>query len=500
MKVTGSSRSRAWDTVLRKKDKPVLSVVSAESKGKEDSTLKGRLLSRLGICLSSMTLIGMGVMWLLVSSGVAGGTLWAGVLAVAALGFPLGTWLGRLLLRPVREIDTGIERLLQGWREPGRTAGEDELSGLRKAVDYITAYPLTRVKVLESEQAKGTAILDNMTEGVIALDRQGYVIFMNPAAQRILDVVHDQGERRTLLEVVRDKGLAEWVEMYLALDTAKPCKWEIENSLPSLRIIEVNAMPMPFSSECRGFLLVLHDITELRRLEKVRAELVANVSHELRTPLTAIKGYLETVLDETMSESDTHRQFLEIANSHAERMGRLINDLLNLSDIETGKVILDPIPISLGVFMQDVSTMFEKDAAKKDVKLVNQVPADLSVQADRDRLSQILVNLVDNAVKYTPQGGTVSFLAAKTDTNQIRITVRDTGQGIPPNDLPRITERFYRVDKARVRVQQGGTGLGLAIVKHLVQLHGGTLHVESEYGKGTTIEFLLPAAQLQPAG
>ena len=269
--------------------------------------------------------------------------------------------------------------------------------------------------------------------------------------------------------------------------------------MPSLRIIEVNAMPMPFSSERRGFLLVLHDITELRRLEKVRAEFVANVSHELRTPLTAIKGYLETVLDETRLESDTHRRFLEIANSHAERMGRLINDLLNLSDIETGKVVLDPAPVSLGAFVQDVSAMFEKDAAKKAVKLVNQVPSDLWVEADRDRLSQILVNLVDNAVKYTPGGGTVSFLAAKTDTNQIRITVRDTGQGIPPNDLPRITERFYRVDKARVRVQQGGTGLGLAIVKHLVQLHGGTLHVESEYGKGTTIEFLLPAAQLQPA-
>ena len=460
--------------------------------------MKGRLIFRLGVCLGSMTLIGMGAMWLLTSSGVAGGTLWAGVLVVAGLGVPLGTWLGRRLLRPVHEIDTGIKRLLQGWREQGRTADEDELSGLRKAVEYITAYPLPRVEALESERAEGTAILDNMTEGVIALDGQGYVILMNPAAQRILDVAHDQGERRTLLEVVRDKGLADWVEMCQALDTAEPCKQEIESHLPSLRIIEVNAMPMPFSSERRGFLLVLHDITELRRLEKVRAEFVANVSHELRTPLTAIKGYLETVLDETGLESDTHRRFLEIANSHAERMGRLIDDLLNLSDIETGKVVLDPMPISLGTFVHDVSAMFEKDAAKKDVKLVNQVPPDLSVQADRDRLSQILVNLVDNAVKYTPKGGTVSFLAAKTDDDQIRIAVRDTGQGIPPNDLPRVTERFYRVDKARSR-EEGGTGLGLAIVKHLVQLHGGTLHIESEYGKGTTIEFLLPAAQLQPA-
>ena len=460
--------------------------------------MKGRLILRLGVLFSCMTLAGMGAMWLLAFSGATGGTLWVGALVLAALGFPLGMWLGRWLLRPVHEIDTGIERLLQGWREQRRIADEDELSGLRKALEYITAYPLTRVEVLESERAKGAAILDNMTEGVIALDGQGYVILINPAARKILDFAQDQGEGRTLLEVVRDKGLADWVEMCQALDTAEPCKREIENYLPSLRVIEVNAIPMRFSSERRGFLLVLHDITELRRLEKVRAEFVANVSHELRTPLTAIKGYLETVLDETRLKSATHRRFLEIANSHAERMGRLINDLLNLSDIETGKVVLDPVPITLGGFVQDVSAMFEKDAAKKDVRLVNRVPPDLWVQADRDRLSQILVNLVDNAVKYTPKGGTVSFLASKTDDNQIRIAIRDTGQGIPPNDLPRITERFYRVDKARAR-EEGGTGLGLAIVKHLVQLHGGTLHIQSEYGKGTTIEFVLPAAQLQPA-
>ncbi|MCY3729385.1 MAG: ATP-binding protein [Nitrospira sp.] len=462
--------------------------------------MKGRLISRLVLCLVSMTLIGMATMWLLTSSGATGWTFRVWCLAVVALGFPLGVWLGRRLLRPVHEINTRAERLLQGWSEREQTIDEDELSGLKTALDYIAAYPLTRVEVLEAERAKGTAILEYMTEGVIALDGQGHVILMNPSAQRILGVAHDQRERRTLLEVVRDKGLAEWVEMCQALDTAEPCKREIESHFASMRIIEVNAMPMSmsFSLERRGFLLVLHDITELRRLEKVRAEFVANVSHELRTPLTAIKGYLETVLDETRLESDTHRRFLEIANNHAERMGRLINDLLNLSDIETGKVVLDPAPISLGAFVQDVSAMFEKDAAKKDVKLVNRVAHDLAVQADRDRLSQILVNLVDNALKYTPQGGTVSFLAAKTDTNQIRVTVRDTGQGIPPNDLPRVTERFYRVDKARSR-EEGGTGLGLAIVKHLVQLHGGTLHIESEYGKGTTIEFLLPAAQLQPA-
>ena len=459
--------------------------------------LKGRLIPRFGLFLSLMTLVGMAAMWLLAASGATGGTLWFWGLVIVVLVFPFGVWVGRWLLRPVYEIQTGAERLLQGWREQEKKPDGDELSGLRKALTYITAHSQAWVQVLESERAKGTAILDSMTEGVIALDGQGHVVLINPAARRILDFNHEDVKGRTLLEIVRDRGLADWVEMCQSLDTTEQCKREIERHLPSLRIIEVNARPMPFSSQRQGILLVLHDITELRRLGKVRAEFVANVSHELRTPLTAIKGYLETVLDEAPLESTTHRRFLEVANSHAERMGRLINDLLNLSDIETGKVVLDPTPISLGAFVHEVSAMFEKDAAKKEVEFVNQVPPDLCVQADRDRLSQILVNLVDNAVKYTPKGGTVSFRAAKTNPNQIRVTIQDTGRGIPQNDLPRITERFYRVDKARSRAE-GGTGLGLAIVKHLVQLHGGTLHIESQYGKGTTIEFLLPAVQLQP--
>ncbi len=458
--------------------------------------MKVGLTARLGGVFSFMTLVGMGGTWLLAAFGA--GSPWFGGLVMAALAFPFGIWVGRWLLKPVHDADAHAARLLQGWRAPGSDDDEREWNGLNKTLAYVTAHSPSRIQTLESERAKGTAILDSMTEGVIVLDGPGRVILMNPAARKILDLAQDQGEGRTLLEVVRNRGLADWVEMCQSLDTAEPCRREIECYSPSLRIIVVNARPIAFSSEHRGLLLVLHDITELRRLEKVRAEFVANVSHELRTPLTAIKGYLETVLDESVLESAMHRRFLEIANSHAERMGRLINDLLNLSDIETGKVVLHPTAISLGAFVQEVSAIFEKEAEKKEVGLLNQIPHDLWVEADRDRLSQILVNLVDNAVKYTPKGGTVRFHAAKAEANQIRIAIQDTGQGIPPSDLPRVTERFYRVDKARSR-SEGGTGLGLAIVKHLVQLHGGTLSIESEYGKGTTIEFLLPAVHLQPA-
>jgi two-component system phosphate regulon sensor histidine kinase PhoR len=238
---------------------------------------------------------------------------------------------------------------------------------------------------------------------------------------------------------------------------------------------------------------VLHDNTELRRLARVRTEFVANVSHELRTPLTSIRGYLETLLDGALDEPANARRFLDVAHTHAERLSRLVDDLLQLSDIETGKVVLRPDPLLLHDMTADVSAIFEKQTAQKNLTLQNRVPMDLYVQADWDRLTQILVNLVDNAVKYTPEKGQITLGAARGAQGFVNVWVADTGIGIPSTDLPRITERFYRVDKARSR-ELGGTGLGLAIVKHLVQAHGGELWLESELGKGTTVHLTLPEA------
>jgi two-component system phosphate regulon sensor histidine kinase PhoR len=262
---------------------------------------------------------------------------------------------------------------------------------------------------------------------------------------------------------------------------------------PIERMVEAHATSVAITPTGPGTLLVLHDITELRRLERVRTEFVANVSHELRTPLTSIRGYLETLLDGALEEPVNGRRFIEIAHTHAERLSRLVDDLLQLSDIETGKVVLQPEAHVLHEMAADVAAMFEKRATQKQLLLANNVPADLQVQADRDRVTQILVNLVDNAVKYTPEGGGVILGATRALNGFVTVWVDDTGIGIPSTDLPRLTERFYRVDKARSR-ELGGTGLGLAIVKHLVQAHGGELWLESELGKGTTVYFTLPAA------
>jgi two-component system phosphate regulon sensor histidine kinase PhoR len=239
-------------------------------------------------------------------------------------------------------------------------------------------------------------------------------------------------------------------------------------------------------------------VTELRRLEQVRTEFIANVSHEVRTPLTAIQGYLETLLAGALEEPEHARKFLEIVFRHTERLGRLLNDLTDLSNIELGKVSLRLQPTSLGETVDSVLAIIRPRAESGDVALTSEVPRDLPlVRADHDRLAQILINLVDNAVKYTPEGGRVTVCAGSDAPAVVRVTVADTGVGIPRLDLPRVTERFYRVDKARSR-ELGGTGLGLAIVKHLVLAHGGELTIDSEFGQGTSVSFTLPEAAAGP--
>ncbi len=450
---------------------------------------KSRLISRFGVSLIVIMASGLTAMWWLASSGATGGARWAGGAVIVVLVVAGGLWAGRRLLRPVYAIQSDAERLLRGWGAP---AAAGEFGVLKKAVEYIESHSRDRLRALETERADIAAILDSMDEGVMALDEQRRVVLMNHAARTMLDCARDPVEGRALVEVVRDRGLAELVALCRVPGAGEPRKRDVERRAPSRTVIEVHALPAAGPARAGETVLVLRDVTGLRRLEKVRAEFVVNVSHELRTPLTAIKGYVETVLDEASPESATHRRFLEAAGSHVERMGRLLDDLRNLSDIETGKVVLHPAAIHIGDVAGEVSAMFERDAAKKDVALLNRISPRCRVRADRDRVSQILVNLVDNAVKHTPKGGTVTFQAAREDRH-VRVTVRDTGHGIPRADVPRVTERFYRVDKARSR-EAGGTGLGLAIVKHLVQLHGGTLHIESDDGRGTTIGFLLPAA------
>jgi two-component system phosphate regulon sensor histidine kinase PhoR len=241
----------------------------------------------------------------------------------------------------------------------------------------------------------------------------------------------------------------------------------------------------------RGAIAVFHDISRLKELERVRQDFVANVSHELRTPLTTIKGYTETLLDGALRE-EVAPQFLQVIQKHADRLAKIVEDLLTLSQIESKEFQVRNEKINLFEFVGDVFDFIKEAADKKKISISSHVdPSSLTVRADRGHLEQILINLLDNAIKYTHEGGKIRVSVIKRDQGEIEFSIKDDGIGIPKDDLPRIFERFYRVDKGRSQ-ELGGTGLGLSIVKHIVQAHGGRVWVESQPDKGSTFYFTLP--------
>jgi len=272
--------------------------------------------------------------------------------------------------------------------------------------------------------------------------------------------------------------------------------FDYELKLPDLseRWLQVNAAAISNSAgEREGTILVFHDLTRLKQLERTRAEFVANVSHELRTPLSLIKGYVETLLDGARKNPEVAERFLKIIERNAQRLDLLIQDLLTISALEAGRVKLNLQAVELRPLVEKVLGDLKPPADNKSITLVNQLP-DLNTTADLSRLEQVFANLVDNAIKYGRTQGTVTVGGGKAGDGKIEIFVQDDGPGIPPESLDRVFERFYRVDKARSR-EQGGTGLGLSIVKHIVQSHGGKVWVKSELGKGATFFFTLPQGE-----
>ena len=369
---------------------------------------------------------------------------------------------------------------------PPRSFSPESLGAeLQQVVNHIQK----RIGNLEEERANISAIVQNLVEGVVAFDSHGHVLFGNSSACHMLGLDEQQLQGRSVWEVIRNKELAELVERCRALDFHERQRVEVDIHAPSPMIVEVYGLPFPLANQKQGSVMVLHDVTQLRRLEQVRAEFVDNVSHELRTPLAAIIGYLETLIDEPSLETPNTRKFLHIAHQHAERLNRLVDDLRSLSEIESGNVVLRWEAVGLKAVVDEVTGMLQSQGQKKGLRFLNQIAEADCVWADRDRMVQILVNLVDNAIKYSSEGGCISFLAQRLNASVV-LQVNDTGQGVPSTELSRITERFYRVDRARSR-EEGGTGLGLSIVKHLVQLLRGQLRIQSELGKGTTVEVVL---------
>ena len=377
--------------------------------------------------------------------------------------------------------------------------GTDEIARLEQHLNDMSQKIRENLAQVIAEKDKSDSILRCMIEGVLVLDPRGQVLVMNERAKAMFHVPDGKDIHGvSILEISRHPEVHKILEEILTSNLSEqPYSKEVE--LDEERWFRVNAVRLRNKGgSFLGSILVFHDVTDIKRFESMRSDFVANVSHELRTPLTAIRGYVETLLHTPPPDPQDSRQFLEIIDRHSDRLSRLTEDLLTLSDLESGKVHLSQQLLDAGNLIQRVLEVFWDQAARKKIKLTQEVAPGLpKLAGDLDRLQQLFINLVDNAIKYTPLEGVVSLTVTQTAVHNggaphIEIAVRDTGPGIPEKDLPRITERFYRVDKARSR-DLGGTGLGLAIVKHIVQAHKGELTIESVLKKGTTVRVRLPA-------
>ena len=345
-------------------------------------------------------------------------------------------------------------------------------------------YDFSTVKSSQSFET----ILKSITEGLLIIDPKGYIMLANQSVKDILKI-DESPEGKQVIEIVRNIDLINLISLSMSKKEDLTAEITVKKGGKDIYLL-AKAMPVVNSEDKILFLIILlHDITRLKQLENVRRDFVANVSHELKTPVTAIKGYAETLLDGAVDDRENSKKFIEIIKNQADRLTALVEDLLTLSRIEFGDIKIEKKEILLDEIVNSVFQILGDKADKKDIHLQKDIPPRTIIQADKHRLMQIMINLVDNGIKFTEKGFVKVVFFTKNSKGII--SVEDTGIGISKEHLQRIGERFYRVDQARSR-QLGGTGLGLAIVKHLVLAHGWQLDMKSEVGEGTTIQIVIP--------
>jgi two-component system phosphate regulon sensor histidine kinase PhoR len=407
----------------------------------------------------------------------------------------LGWRLTYSIVKPLETVTETAEKISEGdltQRIPVRKYNS-EIEKLARMFNYMADELEDKVTEISQEKNRIEAILESMVDGVIAVDRDGEITLINPAASRIFNIEAEKIEGKDLLTTL----FSHRIEMYLqrAFDTKKSIKREIKYKNPEQKIIQATFIPLlDEEDKITGGVIVLTDITELRKLETVRNDFVANVSHELRTPLTSIVGYLDTLLESDVEDPEIRNKFLKIIKEEADRLSILIKDLLNLSEIESHT--FDLKPGSFKNVLNKVIKLMEKNAEKKEIELQFEIADDLSpVYMVREQIKQVLINLFDNAIKYTPRAGKIKITVRQVD-DKVYFSIKDNGMGIPQADQERIFERFYRVDKARSRAF-GGTGIGLSIVRNIIKQHGSEIQVKSREGEGSEFYFYLNTVESQ---
>jgi two-component system phosphate regulon sensor histidine kinase PhoR len=409
---------------------------------------------------------------------------------IFALG--LGWIFFKQVISPLKKINTVTKAISQGNLNQELPLYEQkEVSQLAQNINDLVRQQKKILAQITAEKNRMQTILNSMTEGVVALDNQGNVLLLNSAVENFLGVTREAYLGKNILNLIRNYDLERAVKQ--ALKSERPITQEFQLIYPEPNFYYLKATPLKNQEqEKEGIVLLLRNITKEKKLDQMRTEFVANVSHELRTPLTSISGFLETLREGAIDDPAAAHRSLEIMSQETNRLAKLIDELLHLSKIEERRVVHRWQLVQLKEIINQVAVTFQPQAQQKSLTLTVEIPVELpSISGDPDLLAQVLTNLVDNSIKYTLPGGQV-LIRATTYRDNVQVEVKDTGIGIPPEDLPRVFERFYRVEKARAR-ELGGIGVGLAIVKHIIKAHGGSIKAESIPNQGSSFKVTLPA-------
>jgi two-component system sensor histidine kinase ResE len=418
------------------------------------------------------------------------GLILYGILGTLVVATVVAFFLSRSLSRPLICMEQAAQAMAAGDFTPRVTVNSaDEVGRLGDALNHLAQELARTVDALGAERDQLAGILGSMTDGVITFDKEGEVLLFNPPAQAYLAPLVELTIGQRLGTDISLPSVEEAFHQVLATGKMASAEIELDNRAFSCRLAPLKGEPQ---GNVRGVVLVLLDMTRERRLEEMRREFVANVSHELRTPLTYLQGYTEAILDGLAADPAEEKKYLKIILDETLRLRRLVSDLLDLSRIEAGQVDLPLEEVRLVELVDQVLPKLVPMTADKNLELVTQIGPELPpVWGNPDRLQQVLINLLDNALRHTPDGGRVTVTAREIEGNMVAVSVSDTGSGVPPEDLPYLFERFYKVEKARTRTT-AGTGIGLAIVRSVVEAQGGQVWAESSPGAGTTITFTIP--------